>query len=304
MTTQETSARGSKAAKRRAAGPGICDDPIVLRYMAEIGRFPLLSVEEEQALARKYVETREMRYAQQLVNANLRFVVKIAQEFRGYRVPLLDLIQEGNLGLMAGVKRFDPTRGYRLVSYAVWWIRAYMRLAAMREFSLVRVGTTQAQRKLFFTLRAAIAEREVGAGRGAPLPPAELARRLGVREADVQMMETRLAARDTSLDQAIGDDPSLSRVDRLAADTPDAEEIVSRREVGALVRRGVREVTPGATPKQIYVLKHRLTADPPQTLQQIGKQLHVSRERVRQIEGALLTKVRARLQARGVHAAA
>ncbi|MBI5507354.1 MAG: RNA polymerase factor sigma-32 [Deltaproteobacteria bacterium] len=274
------------------------------RYMAEVARHPILSAEEEAQLAHRYAETKDVRLAHRLVNANLRFVVRIAREFRGYGVPFLDLVQEGNLGLMAGVRRFDPSRGYRVVSYAVWWIRAYMRACTMHNWSMVKVGTTQAQRRLFFSVRAARAAVQKGEDSDRGVSDADLAHRLGVRETDLCSMENRLKARDTSLDQRLGDDGHLSHLDQMPAPTPNAEEIVAAREVNNLARLKLAEVAPGASAKETYVLKHRLTAAEPLTLQQIGDHLQISRERVRQLETKLLDRVRTRLRECGVDAAA
>ncbi|MBI5507882.1 MAG: RNA polymerase factor sigma-32 [Deltaproteobacteria bacterium] len=276
---------------------------MVARYMAEVGRIPLLTAEEERQLARKYVETQDSKYAQQLVQGNLRFVLRIAQEFRGYGVPFLDLVQEGNLGLMVAVKRFDPECGHRLVSYAVWWIRAYMRASAMHTWSMVKIGTTQVQRRLFFSLRATQSKADAAQGAGRSASSGEVADRLGVRECDVQSMGARLAGRDVSLDQQLGEDGHDCRIDHLPAATPAADEVVAKREAGAMLQRELHAVAPLASEKQAYVLEHRLRSQQPKTLQQIARCLGVSRERVRQIEGSVLQRLRAGLEARGLAAA-
>jgi RNA polymerase sigma-32 factor len=266
-------------------------DSLVTRYMAEVNRCPLLSRDQENELARQYKTTGEMKYAHRLLNANLKFVVKIAHEFRGYHVPLLDLVQEGNLGLMVAVKKFDPTRGYRLISYGVWWIRAYMRAYALKSWSLVRVGTTQAQRKLFFSLRTARRRAEAAAGPGRVIASTDLARQLNVKETELTEMAIRLAGRDVPLEARIGDDGKQTHIDRLPTPVPGPEEAVAAKEAAHLVHKSVRNLVPTISVKQRYVLDHRVLADGGRTLQDIGNSLNISRERVRQIEGVLLDKM-------------
>ena len=170
------------------------------QYVAEINRYKLLTREQEVALALDYRDNSNLQAAHKLVVSNLRFVVKIAHEYRGYGLKLLDLIQEGNIGLMMAVKKFDVDKGYRLISYAVWWIRAYIQNFIMRSWSLVKLGTTQAQRKLFFKLRSERERANKRAGDGERASTKSLADRLAVGEKDVVDMEQRLAARDFSLD--------------------------------------------------------------------------------------------------------
>jgi len=176
----------------------IAQDSTIDRYVAEINKYPLLTREEEVALAERYRKDGDLEAAHQLVVSNLRFVVKIAHEYRGYSLKLLDLIQEGNIGLMMAVKKFDASKGYRLISYAVWWIRAYIQNFIMRSWSLVKLGTTQAQRKLFFKLRSERERADREAGEGETATTKALAGRLEVAETDVVDMEARLAARDFS----------------------------------------------------------------------------------------------------------
>ena len=279
-------------------------DPLITRYMTEVNRYALLSRDQENDLARQYQATREMTFAHRLVSANLRFVVKIAHEFHGYDVPLLDLVQEGNLGLMIAIKKFDPTRGYRLVSYAVWWIRAYMRAYALKSWSLVRIGTTQAQRKLFFSLRAARGRAEAAAAAGQVITNADLARELSVKETDLADMDVRLAGHDISLEAQVGDDGRWSPIDRLPSPRPDPEERLAEKEAAVLVRRSIQNLVPITTVKERYVLEHRFLTDGDRTLQNIGDHLNVSRERVRQIEGKVLNKMEASLRRIEAHQAA
>lgn len=262
------------------------------QYVAEINRFALLSREEEAALARRYRDADCQRAAQRLVVCNLRFVVKTAHEYRGYNLPLLDLIQEGNIGLMVAVRKFDPNKGYRLVSYAVWWIRAYIQSFIMRAWSLVKVGTTQAQRKLFFRLRSERERADRLAGPGERASLRDIAEHLQVTENDVQDMEMRLGERDFSLDAKVIEGGRNSHVDLLASNADGQDALLSRHELRALLRQKLAQTLGQLNDKERYVIEHRILCEEPPTLQQIGEHLHISRERVRQIEGNIIRKIR------------
>lgn len=264
------------------------------RYMAEIKQYPVLSRDEEQNLAQIYAASGDVRAAHRLVISNLRFVVKIAHEYRGYGLKLLDLIQEGNLGLMIAVKKFDPTKGYRLISYAVWWIRSSIQSFIMRSWSLVRLGATRCQRKLFFRLRSerARAQAERG-GVAEPVSSLELAKRLDVDEADLVDMEMRLAVRDFSLDAPLDEGAAPTHVDRVEHEQQTPEETLSAQQQNALVAGTLAVVAKEFNEKERYIVAHRLMADEPQTLQEIGATFNVSRERVRQLEHRVLGKLRA-----------
>lgn len=264
------------------------------RYMAEIKQYPVLDRDEEQALAKTYAETGDVRSAHRLVISNLRFVVKIAHEYRGYGLKLLDLIQEGNLGLMIAVKKFDPSKGYRLISYAVWWIRSSIQSFIMRSWSLVRLGATRCQRKLFFRLRSERARAQADRGGVAePVSSLELARRLDVDEADIVDMEMRLAVRDFSLDAPTDEGPARSYVDRIEHVQQTPEEQLATEQQNTLVQGTLAVVAKDFNEKERYIVAHRLMADEPQTLQEIGTTFNVSRERVRQLEHRVLGKLRA-----------
>ncbi len=265
------------------------DSDSIDRYVAEIRKYPLLSREEEHALAVRLQDEGDVAAAHKLVVSNLRFVVKIAHEFRGYNMKLLDLIQEGNVGLMVAVKKFDPRRGYRLISYAVWWIRAYMRSFVMRTWSAVKLGTTHASRKLFFKLRSTKARMEQD-GTEAP-SPAELARELGVEESDVLDMEMRMAARDYSLDAETGDSQTRM-VERMANDDESQEERYAREEEKRLVARSVEGAMEKLSDKERYIVEQRFLADEPRTLNDIGEEFGVSRERIRQLEARAMDKLK------------
>lgn len=270
------------------------------RYVSEINRHPLLTREQEQELAIRYRDHNDLEAAHQLVVANLRFVVKIAHEYRGYGLRLLDLIQEGNIGLMKAVKKFDPDKGYRLISYAVWWIRAYIQNFIMRSWSLVKLGTTQAQRKLFFKLRSERESADRDAGPGEVASRSDLATRLGVATSELTQMEQRLAARDFSLDAELQDGARQTHLDLLPSEDPGQEVEFAEEEERQLLREKVGEAMLSFNEKERYIVYNRLMTEERQTLQEIGKYFGISRERARQIEGNVLRKLRTALVGSGL----
>jgi len=277
-------------------------DRSVDRYVAEINNYSLLSREAEQQYARRYRSTGDLEAAHLLVVANLRFVVKIAHEYRGYGLKLLDLVQEGNIGLMMAVKKFEPEKGYRLISYAVWWIRAYIQNFIMRSWSLVKLGTTQAQRKLFFKLRSERERADRAAGPGVTASTLSLAQKLDVREHDISDMEGRLAARDFSLDMELNEGGKQTHLELLAApdEVANQEEVYGAQEKRHLVRGRVHEAMEYLNEKERYIVENRLMTDEPKTLQEIGKHFRISRERARQIEGNVIRKIRSALLSSGL----
>ncbi len=270
-------------------------DSTIDRYVSEINKYPLLTREQEVELAVRFRNGGDLEAAHQLVVSNLRFVVKIAHEYRGYSLKLLDLVQEGNIGLMMAVKKFDPGKGYRLISYAVWWIRAYIQNFIMRSWSLVKLGTTQAQRKLFFKLRSERERADREAGEGVSASTESLAQRLEVGENDVVDMEARLSARDFSLDVELQDGARQTHMDLLSEDGASQEERVAEAEERSLLRGKVIEAMEHLNEKERYIVENRLMADEPKTLQEIGQHFRISRERARQIEGNVIRKIRVAL---------
>lgn len=264
------------------------------RYMAEIGRYPLLGQEEELRLARKYRADGDVRAAYTLVISNLRLVVKIAYEFRRNIANLMDLIQEGNIGLMRAVEKFDPYRGVKLSSYAAWWIRAYIIRYVLNNWSLVKIGTTQNQRRLFYNLKKAQAELEA---EGFRPEPKLLAARLQVREDEVVEMQQRLSGGDVSLDAPLDPESESSRLDFIATNQPDASEAIERAELGALVREKLAEFRSTLSPREALIFDRRLVSEDPVTLREIGEEFGVSRERVRQLEADLKRRLGAFLRA-------
>lgn len=267
------------------------------RYMAAVNKYPVLSREQEMDLARRYYDESNVDAAHKLVVSNLRFVVKVAQEFKGYGLKLLDLIQEGNIGLMMAVKRFDPYKGYRLISYAVWWIRAYMKSFIARSWSMVRMGSSRAQKKLFFKVRSARNKMEQQQANGERVSNEALAEELGVEPADIESMEHRLAARDFQLDSSLVDGGRTTHLDRLTEDDPmSPEQAVGDMERHSALRGKVSETMEYLDEREKYIVEHRLLSDEPETLQEIGDRFKVTRERARQIETKVIKKLRAAFQ--------
>ena len=266
-------------------------------YFAEIQRHPLLTPDEEHSLAVKYTTTQDVHAASRLVTANLRLVVKIAYENRRAYRNLMDLIQEGNIGLMQAVKRYDPYRGVKLSSYAAWWIRAYILRFVLNNWRLVKLGTTQAQRKLFFNLNK---ERQKLIQMGIDPTAEVLAKRLDVTETEVTEMDRRLSSSDMSLDAPVGGDSEgrpTSRIELLPSGGLAQDEALSGQERDSMVREQLEKFAKNLQGKEHTIFHERLMADEPVTLQEIGDKYGISRERVRQLEKRLQDKLRVFLQA-------
>jgi RNA polymerase sigma-32 factor len=261
-------------------------------YLAQIKEYPLLSPEEEFSLASRYQETEDMEIAHKLITSNLRFVVKVALEYRGYGLKLLDIIQEGNIGLMVALKKFDPHKGYRFISYAIWWIRAYIQNFIIRSWSLVKMGTTQLQKKLFYKMGRikGIAHEE---HREEKIE--ELAQELSVRSSDIEEMQKRFAGRDLSLDAKLDFDQGISFLDILPDLSPDQEELLGESEENDVLKGEVHEALGNLSERERFIISQRIMADDPMTLQELGDTFQISRERVRQIEGEALRKLKDRL---------
>lgn len=265
-------------------------DPLQM-YMREVQQHPLLTPDEEKQLAVRYTETGDLAAARRLVTANLRLVVKIAYEYRRAYRNMMDLVQEGNIGLMQAVKKYDPYRGVKLSSYAAWWIRAYMLRFILNNWRMVKLGTTQAQRKLFFNLNK---EKARLSAMGIEPTHAELAKHLDVDEKDVVEMDKRLARSDASLDTPVneGDGRQMARVELLPTATTGPDLATEGAELSVLVREHLEEFRKTIKDKELVIFDERLAADEPQTLQQLGDRFGVSRERVRQLEVRLTNKLR------------
>jgi RNA polymerase sigma-32 factor len=259
-------------------------------YISEINRFPVLTADEEFKLAVRFEKYNDVEAAEKLVVSNLRFVVKIAHEYRNYGIKLADLIQEGNIGLMHAVKKFDAYKGYRLISYAVWWIRAYIQNFIIKSWSLVKIGTTQAQRKLFFKLNQAKKKLETMAQKNPEF--GEIAESLGVKEREIEEMDLRLSQRDLSLDAYINDESETTHMDHLTYKGEDQEMALIKKEEMHLVKRNIAGALTNLNERENYIVKHRIMTDKPITLQEIGNKYKITRERARQIEKQALKKLR------------
>lgn len=264
-------------------------DPVT-RYLSEIRRYPLLSREEEYALAVKYKETGDREAAQKLVTSNLRFVVKIAMEYSKFGAKMIDLIQEGNMGLMQAVKDFNPYKGVRLITYAVWWIRGHIQEFLMRHYSMVRIGTTHNQRKLFYELQRSRAELE---RMGMEAGLMQISGRLGIPEDEVKQMSERVLQRDVSFDKpASADDPNTLHDRTAGINEVTAEDELGRREELELLSQNIEKIRPQLNAREIFILESRVLADEPITLQEIGDKYGITREAARQLEARLILKIK------------
>lgn len=273
------------------------DLPIVLdgfdHYMSRIRQFDLLSREEEYELARRYHQNGDLDAAHRLICCNLRFVVKIAHEYRNYGMKVLDLIQEGNIGLMMAVKKFDPERGIRLISYAVWWIRAYIQNYIVKTWSLVKIGTTQAQKKLFFKLsqtRAALLRLTGHSSHE------EIARELEVRSEEIEEMSRRMAARDASLDVELTEGNDFTLLETLPDDTDNQEIKLLENEQQYLLAQRVQNALGQLNERERQIIQERILNEHPRTLQELAGRFGISRERIRQLESNALLKLRGALE--------
>lgn len=265
-------------------------------YLVQINQFPLLTQEEEFKLAVRYRKYKDIEAAQKLITSNLRFVVKVAFEYKAYGVKLLDLIQEGNIGLMMAVKKFNPYKGYRFISYAIWWIRAYIKNFIIKTWSLVKIGTTQAQKKLFYKIGKV---RKTLESHGEDEKRYELlAQDLEVSKEDIIEMEQRMSSRDLSLDSPFDEGEELTHLDLLKEEAPNQEEALAQEEEKKVRERLVMNAMKRLNEKEAYVIKNRIMADSPLTLQEIGTHLKLSRERVRQIENEALKKLKKEMSGR------
>jgi RNA polymerase sigma-32 factor len=267
------------------------------RYLSEIKKFPILTPEEEYMLAKRWTEHQDTDAAAKLVNSHLRLVAKIAMGYRGYGLPTSELISEGNIGLMQGVKKFEPERGFRLATYAMWWIRASIQEYILRSWSLVKMGTTAAQKKLFFNLRRM--KNKIDAFEDGDLKPEDvtkIATDLGVSEEDVISMNRRMAmGGDTSLNVPLRDDSEGSWQDFLVDDEPLQDERVAEAEETRLRHDLLVEAMESLNEREKHILTERRLTDEPKTLEELSQVYDVSRERIRQIEVRAFEKLQAAL---------
>jgi RNA polymerase sigma-32 factor len=274
------------------------------RYLSEIRKFPLLSPEEEYMFAKRWKEHEDPEAARRLVTSHLRLVAKIAMGYRGYGLPVSEIVSEGNVGLMQAVKRFDPDKGFRLATYAMWWIRASIQEYVLRSWSMVKMGTTAAQKKLFFNLRKA--KSNIGAIEEGDLTPAhtaKLADQLGVTENEVTEMNRRLSGPDSSLNAPLRSESESEWQDWLADETADQEtRLAEREEMGdrhELLVNAMKDLTE----RERDIIEARRLREEPATLEELSQKYGVSRERVRQIEVRAFEKLQRGMKSAMNHAA-
>ena len=264
-------------------------DPLQ-RYLSEISKYKLITREQEIELGKRVQEHGDSEAAYVLITANLRLVVKIALEFqRVWMQNLLDLIQEGNIGLMQAVKKFDPYKNVKFSYYASFWIKAYILKFIMDNWRLVKIGTTQGQRKLFFKLKK---EKQKLIDQGFDPKPKLLSERLGVSEREIVDMDQRLDGWDVSLDAPLKDDSDTERVELLSDDVESVESQVAKKEIEALLHNKIAEFKKTMTSRELEIFEQRIFSDTPSTLQEIGDRYGISRERVRQVEKNIIKKMR------------
>jgi len=280
--------------------PALSGEQSLNRYLSEIRKFPLLTAEQEYMLAKRYQEHEDPKAAAQLVSSHLRLVAKIAMGYRGYGLPVSDLISEGNVGLMQGVKKFEPDRGFRLATYAMWWIKASMQEFILRSWSLVKMGTTAAQKKLFFNLRRM--KKQLEAYEDSDLRPEDvtkIATDLGVPEQEVINMNRRMMmGGDASLNVSLrGDEEGSGQwQDWLADDRPLQDETVADAEESQMRKGMLSEAMESLNERERHILTERRLTDKPQTLEELSQAYEVSRERIRQIEVRAVEKLQKAMQ--------
>ena len=296
MSKDETAKAVKKStAQSTALAPAPNPEGSLSRYLNDIKKFPMLEADEEFTLAKDYADRGDKGAAHKLVTSHLRLVAKIAMGYRGYGLPIGEVISEGNVGLMRAVQKFDPERGFRLATYAMWWIRAQIQEYILRSWSLVKIGTTAAQKKLFFNLRRL--KGEISAIDGGALKPeqvSEIAERLGVENDEVTMMEGRLSGGDASLNAPMkaGEDSDGEWQDWLEDEAATPEMVVAEDSERDARRKVLVAAMAGLNERERSILMARRLADPPQTLEELAQEYDVSRERIRQIETRAFEKLK------------
>ncbi len=262
------------------------------RYLTEIRKFPMLEKQEEFMLAKSWQEHEDTEAAEKMVTSHLRLVAKIAMGYRGYGLPMAEVISEGNVGLMQAVKKFDPDKGFRLATYAMWWIRAAIQEYILRSWSLVKLGTTAAQKKLFFNLRRIKGEiNALDSGDLNPDQVTEIATRLNVSEKDVLSMNGRMSGSDASLNAPMGAEGDMEWQDWLTDDDPgQADRYANRQEFDSRMEL-LQEAMADLSEREQHILQERRLTDDPKTLEQLSEVYNVSRERIRQIEVRAFEKI-------------
>jgi RNA polymerase sigma-32 factor len=287
-----TSFRPATSKPSSSRMPVLASDAGLSKYLDEIKKFPMLDPDEEYMLAKRFYEHEDTAAAHKLVTSHLRLVAKIAMGYRYYGLPVSDLISEGNVGLMRAVRKFEPDRGFRLATYAMWWIKAAINEHVLNSWSLVKVGTVAAQKKLFFNLRKLKAK--LGLYDEGDIPEAaaqNIAKRLDVTTKEVHEMNRRLSKGDSSLNQPVGEDADLQRQDLLVDDRPSQETVLGDRQERTVGMKLLREAMDVLSQRERVVIEQRRLIDEPRTLEDIGADFGISRERVRQIENKAFAKL-------------
>lgn len=271
--------------------PALSPEGGVQRYMAEIKKFPILEAEEEYMLAKRWSEYGDYEAAHKLVTSHLRLVAKIAAGYKGYGLPHTELISEGNIGLMQAVKKFDPELGFRLSTYAIWWIKASIQEFILRSWSVVKMGTSASQKKLFFNLRKMKKQIEATDRSLSDDEVVQISEQLGVSKKDVVDMNNRMTASDQFLNQKVGDDEKNEWVDMLASDAPSQEDVLADEQELDYKRSMLAEAMGTLNEREQYIIQKRRLSEPAQTLEDLSSAYNISRERVRQIEARAMEKL-------------
>jgi RNA polymerase sigma-32 factor len=272
--------------------PILSSDRGLSAYMQDIKRFPFLEKEEEFMLAKQFIERDDTEAAHKMVTSHLRLVAKIAMGYRFYGLPVSDLISEGNVGLMRAVKKFDPDRGFRLSTYAMWWIKAAINEHVLNSWSLVKLGTVAAQKKLFFNLRKLKAKLNIYEDGDLSIEAADtIAERLDVKSSEVHDMNRRLSRSDSSLNVPVGEDGDLDRIDLLMSDSPDQESVMAEEEERTVAHSLLRKGLSTLNYRERRIIEERRLSEDPRTLEDLGIEYGISRERVRQIENRAFEKL-------------
>ena len=274
--------------------PTLNDDAGLKNYLAEIRKFPVLEPEEEYMLAKRFSEHGDYDAAHKLVTSHLRLVAKIAMSYKGYGLPTSDLIAEGNIGMMQAVKKFDEEKGFRLSTYAMWWIKASIQEYVLRSWSMVKMGTNAAQKRLFFNLRKI--KNKINDPSAHYLTEdnvAEVANLLGVSEQEVKDMDMRMSGGDHSLNQTIGDDDKTQWIDLVESEQESNEDILAESQEYSMKKKMLNSAMENLNERELRIVKARKLSDNPLTLDDLSKEYNISRERVRQIEAKALEKLQA-----------
>ena len=274
--------------------PMLASEGGLRQYLVEIRKFPVLQADEEYMLAKRWVEHGDYTAAHSLVTSHLRLVAKLAMGYRGYGLPVSELISEGNIGLMQAVKRFDPEKGFRLSTYAMWWIRAAIQEFVLRSWSLVKVGTSATQKRLFFNLKRL--KKQIQAADGRDLTPeqvSQIAAELDVSEEEVVSMDRRMMAHDQRLNARVGENGEQELMDFLPSQDPSQEEELSERQEKGQRKSLLQKALSKLTDRERRIIQDRRLSENPKTLEELSHVYNISRERVRQIETRAMEKLTA-----------